>query len=190
MAIEDLGPIYDSEGNDITEDVLAQAKGQTQGNTPGWRRELEQKAEQGKEAIEREKAATERAEAAERKSALLEAGVDVTTELGKYFADTYKGEATAEAIKEAAGKIGLIPISQTPAVQGELAALGRIADASAGTQIPASDLPPEEQIANFSGTADQFDDWVKKFGTQIDRTNNDAVWDKPSSREITTPQGR
>ena len=192
MALNDLGPFYDADGNDITDQVLEQAQ-PASGNTPGWRKKLEEDAEQGKEAVKQAATATARAEAAERREALREAGVDLSSELGKFFADSYKGESTADAIKEAAGKIGLIPVSQTPQVQAEMQGLERVAAAGAGAVATAGvetdDL--DVQITNFRGSKAEFDDFLVKKGVIGDPSRGGARWQKGNdTSEMTVPAAR
>lgn len=192
MAIDDLGPFYDADGNDITDQVLQEAAGQS-GNKPGWRKDLEDKAEQGKEAVTRAAEATARAEAAERREALRDAGVDLKSELGKFFADSYKGESTADAIKEAAGKIGLIPVSQTPEAQAQMQALERIANAGAGagTADGASLDDLQTQIDNFQGTQAEFNTFLVSKGVIGDPSRQGAKWTKGNDQtEITVPAPR
>lgn len=183
MAIEDLGPFYDGDGVDITDQVLAQASGGNQGQTPGWRRKLEEDAERGKEAVKEAEAAKAELAAANRKTALIEAGVDMKTPLGKYFADTYQGAATVEAIKDAAGQIGLISAAQSPAVQEELATQDRIAAASQGASGSSADDSDEQKIANFKGTPEEFDAFMEGLGSKIDRSK-DAVWQKTPAQAL------
>lgn len=192
MALNELGPFYDADGNDITDQVLQEAQPQS-GNAPGWRKKLEEDAEQGKEAVKQAAQATARAEAAERREALREAGVDLTSELGKFFADSYKGDSTAEAIKEAAGKIGLIPVSQTPAVQAEMQGLERIAAAGAGAGATpvASEEDLETQIQNFQGSDAEFNAFLVSKGVGSDSSRQGAKWLKGNDQTaITVPSTR
>lgn len=182
MAINDLGTIYDANGNDITDQVHAEFENAPEPQTQGWRKKLQEDAEKGKEAQTREADAIARADAAERKVALIEAGVDMSTPLGKYFADTYKGDATVDAIKDAAGQIGLISAAQSPVVQNELAGLERITNASQGAGTSAASSP-EEQIENFKGTPEEFDLFVATLGSKIDR-NKDVEWQKPQEQSV------
>lgn len=186
MAIQ----LYDEEGNPLTPEEVQEALGQT-GNSqqPGWRKQLEEDAKQGKEAVKAAAEAQARADAAERRAALIEAGIDVSTPIGKYFADNYKGDATVDAVKDAAGVLGLIPTSQTPAVQAEAAAMNRIAGASSSTSAPDPELDELAQINQFDirGDGKAFDAFVAKMGLQVDRNDMGAKWDTPYSREVTTP---
>jgi len=180
--------LFDAEGNPLTEAEALEALGQT-GDKPGWRKNLEEDARLGKEAVKSAAEAQARADAAERKAALIEAGVDLNTPLGKYFAENYKGEATVDAVKDAAGVIGLIPVSTTPAVKAEAAALDRIAGASTSTSAPDPDLDEMAQIDAFDirGDGKAFDAFVKKLGVTVDRGDMGAKWDSPYAREVTTP---
>ena len=188
MAIE----LFDEAGNPLTEAEVLEALGQQNGsqqNTPGWRKALQEDAEKGKQAIKDAEAAQARAEAAERKAAILEAGVDLTTPLGKYFAENYKGDATAEAVKDAAGVIGVIPISQTPAVQAEAAALNRINNASTSSSAPDPALDELAQIEAFDirGDGKAFDAYVAKLGLRVDGNDMGAKWDSNPFTPVTTP---
>ena len=188
MAIE----LFDEAGNPLTEAEVLEALGQQSGsqqNTPGWRKALQEDAEKGKQAVKDAEAAQARAEAAERKAAILEAGVDLTTPLGKYFAENYKGDATAEAVKDAAGVIGVIPISQTPAVQAEAAALNRINNASTSSSAPDPALDELAQIEAFDirGDGKAFDAYVAKLGLRVDGNDMGAKWDSNPFTPVTTP---
>jgi hypothetical protein len=69
-----------------------------------------------REAAKRGKEATDRAEAAERELAFLRAGLTpekLATPIGKMFAESYKGELTAEAIKAAAVEVTLLEAEGT-----------------------------------------------------------------------------
>ena len=48
------------------------------------------------------------AEAAQRKLAFIEAGIDINTPTGKWFAKAYDGEFSLDAVKQAATEYGLI----------------------------------------------------------------------------------
>ena len=188
MAIQ----LYDEEGNPLTEAEALEALGQsngTQQNTPGWRKALIEDAEKGKEAVKQAAEAQARADAAERKAAILEAGVDLSTPLGKYFAENYKGEPNADAVKDAAGVIGIIPISQTPAVQADVAALNRIANASTSASAPDPALDEMAQIEQFDirGDGKAFDAFVAKMGLQVDSNDMGAKWDQSPYSPVTTP---
>ena len=185
-------PLFDADGNELSPEEVLEALGQQNGsqqNQPGWRKKLEEDARLGNEAITAKAEADARAEAAERKAALIEAGIDLKTPLGKYFAENYKGEATEEAVRNAAGVIGLIPASQTPAVQQEAAAIQRIAEASTSSSAPDPALDEIAQIEQFEikGDPKAFDAFFAKLGGQVDRGDMGAKWDSPYAREIVTP---
>lgn len=103
---------YDAEGNEIED-------GETPENEkPPWRKELEKNARLGREALAR-------ADKAERALALRESGLDLTSPAGKLFADTYSGEATADAVKAKATEYGLLeaaPAEQSAEQKQEQAA--------------------------------------------------------------------
>jgi hypothetical protein len=70
------------------------------GDKPQWRKELEQQARAGREALAR-------AEAAERKLAIHGAGIDLDSPTGKMFMDAYKGAADIDAVRAKAAEYGL-----------------------------------------------------------------------------------
>lgn len=61
-----------------------------------------------REAAKRGRTAAQEAAALKRENAFLKAGVPTDSPLGEMFAKAYDGELTAEAISEAASKIGLL----------------------------------------------------------------------------------
>ena len=101
--------------------------------------------DQGEEAIKglrdaakRGKEASERAAALERENALLRSGIDVSSKLGAFFAEHYDGELEVEAIRAAAGELGLQPDGTSPppvtGTDPDVAAQGRAQrDLSSGT---------------------------------------------------------
>lgn len=186
MGINDLGPFYDAEGNDITDSVLNAAKEET--NVSGLRKKFEEGIAESKDAKVAREAAEARAQVAERKLALAESGIDFSNPMAKYFADTYNGELTADAIKTAAATIGLIAQSADPEVIQEVASLNRIASASSATPPPTS-LSEADEIARFNGSAQEFDSFMAKFGTNIDRSQGGAEWDSPATVPVTSPRG-
>jgi hypothetical protein len=74
-----------------------------------------------REAAKRGEAATKRADEAERRLALVEAGVDTKSPVGKLFTEAYKGPLTEDAIKEAWGElvpanaVAPAPLEEAPA---------------------------------------------------------------------------
>ena len=76
-----------------------------------------------------------------RKLAFLENGVDVTSPVGKMFAQAYNGELTAEAILAVATELNLVT-PQTDPLAEDKAALGRIAGAgkAGSTSVVRADL--------------------------------------------------
>lgn len=60
--------------------------------------------------------ATERASAAERKLAIIEAGLDMTNPTVAFFARHYDGELTADAVRQAASEAGILvdPVGGSP----------------------------------------------------------------------------
>jgi hypothetical protein len=73
----------------------------------------------------------ERLAAMERKSALLESGIDLNGPTGKLFAKHYDGDVSVEAIRAAASEYGLAPAAGNEHA-AELQAAKRVADAAAG----------------------------------------------------------
>ncbi len=72
----------------------------SQESKPNWRRELEDRAKAGDEAV---------AELAQlrRELSFRDAGVDPNTKQGQYFMRGYDGEMTADAIRAEAAELGL-----------------------------------------------------------------------------------
>ena len=95
---------------------------------PNWRRELEDRLKQ----------AETRASTAERKAALMEAGVDINTPTGKLFAKAYDGDADVEAIRKQAEEYGVLKPSDEQIPPEELQAMQQTAAASVGAQAPAA----------------------------------------------------
>ena len=95
-----------------------------------------------KQLAEAEKRA-QAAEQAARKAAFLEAGLDPSNKMTEYFMKAYDGEATPEAIKQAAMEANLI---STPNNSEETAAWKRT-----------------EQVASGSGTAQPPVDWARRI---------------------------
>ena len=95
-----------------------------------------------KQLAEAEKRA-QAAEQAARKAAFLEAGLDPSNKMTEYFIKAYDGEATPEAIKQAAMEANLI---STPNNSEETAAWKRT-----------------EQVASGSGTAQPPVDWARRI---------------------------
>lgn len=96
-------------------------------------RKLEKELKQAKAEKRDLEAKNAEAQAAKRELALLKAGIDTESGQGKLFAKAYDGELTVEAIKAQAEEYGLIATSQTNEVKEELAQLGRVAQASSGS---------------------------------------------------------
>ena len=113
-------------------DTIGTDASESESDSKNWRRKLEQDAKDGKRATREAEAAKQEAQQAKRELALMKAGIDLESGTGKLFAKAYDGEATPEAIKEAAQQYGLVPTSQTTGVQSDLSAIDRIARASAG----------------------------------------------------------
>ena len=190
MAIEDFGQIFDAEGNDITDSVIESMKPVE--NTSGLRRKFEEGLAETKAMKEALANAEASAQASKRELVLRDSGLDLTNPTAKYFADTYNGDLTVDAVKEMAAKIGLIPLSQSPEIIAGIAAQERIAQASVlPTSGAGSTLTPEQEIANFQGNAEAFDAWFAQQNlTPIDRTQAGAVWDSPAGSPAARPVSR
>lgn len=86
--------------------------------------------------------------AARRELALIKAGIDTESGQGKLFAKAYDGELTVEAIKAQAEEYGLIATSQTTEVKEELAQIGRVAQASSGSNAGSTPNSAVDDIKN------------------------------------------
>lgn len=109
--------------------------------TPNWRRKLEQDAEQGR-------AATAKAEALEKRLAISEAGLtSLTPQQRELLENGYKGEWSAEKVREFAEGAGFLPAQQQTAstADADLAALDKVSQASQGAGI----APAENAIAGL-----------------------------------------
>lgn len=82
----------------------------SQESKPNWRRELENRAKAGDEAV---------AELAQlrRELSFRDAGVDPSSKQGQYFMRGYDGEMTVDAIRAEAVELGLAGGSNSPASQ-------------------------------------------------------------------------
>jgi len=90
--------------------------------------------------------AAARADAAERKLAIVTAGIDATNPLGRFFAENYKGELTAEAIKSAYDAITSNDSNEDPPPPPPAT------DPAASTPPPSTDF--RQQLANGSQSDD------------------------------------
>jgi len=73
----------------------------SQESKPNWRRELEDRAKAGDEAVAR-------VAQLERELSFRDAGVDPRSKQGQYFIKGYDGDMTVEAIQAEAAELGLI----------------------------------------------------------------------------------
>ena len=73
----------------------------SQESKPNWRRELEDRAKAGDEAVAR-------LAQLERELSFRDAGVDPRSKQGQYFIKGYDGELTVEAIQAEAAELGLV----------------------------------------------------------------------------------
>jgi hypothetical protein len=80
------------------------------------------------------KAKAEEASAAARKLAFVEAGIDPSLPVAKYFMKGYDGELSAEAIRQAAIEAQIIQDQKAAQVAQEAAAWSRTTQAAAGNQ--------------------------------------------------------
>lgn len=76
-------------------------QGDEQGDQTNWRRDLERRAREG------DKAKVE-LDTYRRREAMREAGLDPADKITSLFVQTYKGDLTPDAIKDAASEYGLI----------------------------------------------------------------------------------
>lgn len=95
----------------MTEETPPEAEDSvSQESKPNWRRELENRAKAGDEAV---------AELAQlrRELSFRDAGVDPSSKQGQYFMRGYDGEMTVDAIRAEAVELGLAGGSDSPASQ-------------------------------------------------------------------------
>lgn len=116
------------------------------GLTPAERRILQSKADKAEEM-------EARALAAERRLALVDAGLTLSEKQRKALEATHEGDWTPEALRASAAELGFAeappPPSNVP--PEELAALGRINDASLGAEVrpPSADAELDAQMAQL-----------------------------------------
>lgn len=85
----------------VTDDYTDPIDDEPAAGEPGWRKRLEAQARRAKEL-------EAQLEATNRLNAVLQAGIDVTSPLGKLFVKGYDGPAEVEAIKAAAAEAGVL----------------------------------------------------------------------------------
>ena len=99
-----------------------------------------------------------RANAAERKLAIIQAGVDINSPTGKLFLKAYDGDNDTDSIQTAAQEYGVIKAPEPEVPAEELKTLERMANASAGAEHVGKTNPvdeiksaqsPEEVIAAY-----------------------------------------
>jgi hypothetical protein len=146
-----------------------------------WVRDLERKAHEGKQAVKDAATATARAAELERQLALRDAGIDLTSPQGKFFAENYNGDISVDAIKAKASEIGLIAQSENPEIKQELAALDRVANASSGSASAQTLTEFEELDAVKFGDVDAVLALIQKAGSSISR-DDDFTWKEPESK--------
>lgn len=164
-------PLYDDDGNELTPQQALeylQQQGQTpdpqapQTQTPGWRRDLEQRANKSTEL-------QQQLDAANRELAFAKAGIPLAQDpanpnpLLTYFVTGYSGEMTPEAIRAEAAKLNLVapapngqqqPTQQAPTnpygnlPADQAGAFQRIGEAVQGQAAPAGrDWDAEKEAA-------------------------------------------
>lgn len=94
------------------------------------------------------KAKAEAAAEAERKLAFVEAGVDPSLPVAKYFMKGYDGELTPEAIRQAAIEAQIISDRQAAQVQQEAAAWQQTTAAAAGNTTGEAPVDLVTRISN------------------------------------------
>ena len=189
MGIEDLGPLFDDEGNDITEAV--RAKLQEGEKVSDLRKKFEAGIAESRTDKDARLAAEKEANELKRELLFRDSGIDLSSPMAQFFKENYNQGLTLDEIKASAAKIGLIATSADPAIQAEMEALNRIGSAATSAPPSSSALTPEEAVAQYSGNPDDFDDWfIAQYGSNLDKTNGGAVWDKSKDAPVTTPNRR
>lgn len=154
-------PLYDDDNNELTtpEQALAYFNGgqsqvqQQPEQTPNWRRDLEQRAAAAK-------AEKDRADALQRQLDFAKAGIPLDHPMTDYLVAGYKGEATPEAIKAEAQRLGILQATQeaqttapaNPAAD-QAATFARMAEATTGQTVPAGRNWDAEKAAATSRDA-------------------------------------
>lgn len=100
------------------------------------------------------KAKAEAASAAERKLAFVEAGIDPSLPVAKYFMKGYDGELTPEAIKSAAIEAQIIQDTQKQQMQADAAKWSRTNEAAAGNTTGEAPVDWATRIANAKSAAE------------------------------------
>ena len=128
----------------------------SQESKPNWRRELEDRAKAGDEAV---------AQLAQlqRELSFRDAGVDPNTKQGQYFMRGYDGEMTADAIRAEAAELGLTgqPV-QTQQPQVDFGAEQRIAMAADDAGPVAN--PELDTLIRQTKNADELRDLMEAHG--------------------------
>lgn len=121
-------------------------------------KQLRRQLRQAKAEAKQHREAAEAGTAAQRKLALMEAGIDITKPNGKLFAKAYDGDLDVDLIKAAAVEYGVLEAEED--TTEETATHQRIANASQGSTAqpafdPIRDLNPEDMTeAEFWAKAD------------------------------------
>jgi hypothetical protein len=132
-----------------------------------WRRELEDRAQAGDEAVKK-------LAAMERREAARDAGLDPKNPLVAMFLKSYEGEVTADAIKEAASEVGLTSAVSAP--QGQQTTdqpnpaqqqIDAITQAAGSPAAQGTDYTAELEKAYESGGVEALLDQAEKYGVPI-----------------------
>lgn len=111
-----------------------------------------------RQAADEGKAAKREAAAAQRELALVKAGIDTDTPLGKMFSTAYDGDLTSDAIKAAAAEVGLVkaPEAPVPPPTPTPAGVASVDDAQQGSErrnLGAGSEPPAGAVDEDPRTA-------------------------------------
>lgn len=101
-----MATLYDADGNAVEVDLPEPEATPPVKVTPQWRKDLEDEARKGKEALKE-------LNEYKRAQAISDAGVDTKNPVATLFLNSYQGELTPEAIKTEAAKYGLVQAPQT-----------------------------------------------------------------------------
>jgi hypothetical protein len=133
-----------------------------------WRRELEERAQKGDEAVKK-------LAAMELREAARDAGLDPKKPLVAMFLKAYDGDVTAEAIKDAASEVGLVTATGTPEGQPEgegqhneaQQQIDAITQAAGSPASQPTDYGAELEKAYESGGTEALLDQAEKYGVPI-----------------------
>jgi hypothetical protein len=166
-------PEYDEDGNEIeeTEDeesekessVIRKMRAENK-DAKAKLKELEPKAAEG--------------EAAKRELALLKAGIDTESPLGKLFAKAYDGELDVETVKAAAIEAGVLKTEETEETSEvsdeEKAAVAKAQEVTSGAETQVSTDEPDAPMTAFREVMDRDgtreEAMATAFRTKLDKT--------------------